>query len=95
MIDDVVKACCEAIGINLHGRKLGAQCRQAFTETLSEVLEAGALKMRYSPCDRSTTEPERDGGCPQIKQGQHNLQHGLKARPVVRELELRGYFTVF
>ena len=94
MIDNVVDARREAIGVDLHRRKLRAQGRQALAEALPEMLEAGGFEMRHCSGHCGATEPERHRRCPQIEQRQHHLQHGLKAGAVVGELELRRYLAV-
>src|SRR4029077_11891238 len=94
MIDTHVKAGCEAIGVDLHGRKLRAQGGQALAEALPEMLEAGGFEMRHCSGHCGATEPERHRRCPQIEQWQHHLKHGLKAGAVVGELKLRRYVTV-
>src|SRR5205085_8106559 len=55
MLNQIVDARREAVGINLHGRELRAQCRQALAEALAEMLEFRAFEVRRSSSDRGST----------------------------------------
>ena len=52
------------------------------------MLESSALEMGGCGRHRRAANAERDGRRPKIEQRQHDLQHGLKARAVVGQLEL-------
>jgi len=46
MIHQVVDASRQTICFDLHRRQLGAQCRQAFAQRLTQMFEASCLEMR-------------------------------------------------
>jgi hypothetical protein len=51
MLDQIVDARRQPVGINLHRRELRAQGRQALAEALAEMLESRAFEVRHSSSD--------------------------------------------
>ena len=58
VIDEVVDARREPIGVDLHRRELRAQRRQALAEALAQMLEPGVLEMRRGRRDRGAAEAQ-------------------------------------
>src|SRR5215469_11817352 len=94
MVDRVVDARRETVGVDLHGRELGAQSRQALAEALAQMLEAGILKVHRRRRHRRAADAQRHGRGAEIEQWKHHLQHGLEARAVLRQLMLGPDLTV-
>ena len=94
MVDQIVDTCGKTISVDLHRCDLCAQSRQAFAEALTQMLESSAVEMGRRARHRCAANTERDGRRPKIEQRQHDLQHGLKARAVVGQLELGRNFAI-
>jgi hypothetical protein len=94
VVDQIVDTCGETVGIDLHCRELRAQSWQAFAEALTQMLEASAVEMGGRVRHCRTANTKRNRGRSKIEQRQHDLQHSLKACPVVGELGAVGNLAV-
>src|SRR4029077_7953471 len=94
VVDQIVDTRGEAISVDLHRCELCAQSRQAFTEALTQMLETSAFEMRGRARHRRAANAKRDRRRSEIEQWQNDLQHGLKARPVLGEPRAVGNLAV-
>src|SRR5207302_8250527 len=88
MLDQIVDARRQSVGVNQHGRELRAESRQALAEALTEMLEFRVFEVRHSTSDCRSTQSEGHCCRPQIKEWQHHVEHGRKARGVIRKLKV-------
>ena len=58
MLDQIVDARREPVGINLHRRQLCAQGRQALAEALAKMLEFRVFEVRRRSSDRRSTQSQ-------------------------------------
>src|SRR5712671_4918776 len=88
MIDQIVDACRQPIGLDLHRRELRAKGRQTLTEALAEMLELRTLEVRRSSRYRCTAQSQGHCRGSQIKQREHHVQHGRKSGAVISKLKI-------
>ena len=62
----------------------------SFPEALTQMLETSAVEMARRPRYRRPANSERNRRRAKIEQRQNDLQHGLEAGAVVRELQTRA-----
>jgi hypothetical protein len=81
MIDEIIDTRREPIGVDLHRRKLRTERRQALSESLAQMLEAGAIEMGRGPRDRRPAKTERDRRCPEVNSGSTTSSIALNPAP--------------